>query len=68
MLSYCEVGVGMKAHLREVRAEDEDGKTKVMSSIKLSKTKKYASFCKCIYSLYTPFTLGVSSLAYSCIK
>lgn len=28
----------MKAHLREVRAEDEDGKTKVMSSIKLSKT------------------------------
>lgn len=58
----------MKAHLREVRAEDEDGKTKVMSSIKLSKTKKMCLFCKCIYSLYTSFTLGVSSLAYSCIK
>lgn len=55
----------MKAHLREVRAEDEDGKIKVMSSIKLSKTKKKVSFCKCIYSLYTSFTLGVSFLAYS---
>ena len=54
----------MKAHLGEVRAEDEDGKIKVMSSIKLSKTKK-VSFCKCIYSLYTSFTLGVSFLAYS---
>lgn len=31
----------MKAHLREVRDKDEDGKTKVMSSIKWSKTKKY---------------------------
>lgn len=35
----------MKAHLREVRAEDEDGKIKVMSSIKLSKTKK-----KCLFA------------------
>lgn len=36
----------MKAHLREVRAEDEDGKIKVMSSIKLSKTTKK----KCLFA------------------
>lgn len=58
----------MKAHLREVRAKDEDGKTKVIYLLLNRVKPKNMSFCKCIYSLYTSFTLGVSSLAYSCIK